>query len=117
MKSATAKKKATELHSKIVRARGACEHCGTTTNLQCAHIVSRRYSATRTDTDNAFCLCAGCHMAFTEWPIEFADFTIGQIGEDAYEALKAKARGAGKVDWPSEVLRLSGLWQFTEATL
>ncbi len=82
-------------------------------NLQCAHIVSRRYNATRTDLWNAFCLCAGCHMHFTEWPLEFSDFVIREIGEDAYEALKTKATAGGKVDWAEEAERLGALWKLT----
>jgi hypothetical protein len=39
--------------AELVRARGSCERCGTTENLQCAHIISRRYSQTRCRLDNA----------------------------------------------------------------
>lgn len=110
-----AKRKATELHAKIVRARGACESCGKTTNLQCAHLVSRRYSATRTDLNNAFCLCAGCHMRFTEWPLEFHRFVVNRIGERAYEILRLKAEAGGAPDWHDEVTRLSGVWAWKQA--
>lgn len=101
-----AKGRATKLHAQIVRARGACESCGGTSNLQCAHIVSRRYSATRTDTDNAFALCAGCHLRFTEWPLEFHSFVLERIGEDGYQRLRKKALSGTKVDWDAEVERL-----------
>ena len=110
-KPAAVKAEATRLHSLIVRARGVCENCGdawraTGSKLECAHIVSRRYSRTRTDLDNAFCLCSRCHMRFTEWPLEFADFVVSKIGQDAYDALRAKAQGLGKVDWYEELDRL-----------
>ena len=110
-----AKEKATRLHSLIVRSRGRCEHCGTTANLQCAHIVSRRYSATRTDLENAFALCAGCHMRFTEWPLEFAHFVLSKIGEEKYRALREKAHNPlVKVDWPAEAERLAAIWEQIE---
>lgn len=106
------KKKATVLHSQLVRSRGACENCGKTTNLQCAHIISRRYSATRTDLDNAFCLCAGCHMRFTEWPVEFGSFVVDKIGNVEYATLRAKAETVTRMDWAAELERLKGLEVF-----
>lgn len=110
-----AKVKATKLHSLIVRARGACEHCGATSNLQCAHIVSRRYSATRTDLTNAVCLDAKCHMHFTEWPLEFGLFVNDHIGQSAYEALKRKAEASAPVDWPAEAQRLELVWKSVQS--
>lgn len=104
------KQRATVLHSQIVRSAGQCRSCGKRTDLQCAHIVSRRYSATRTDLDNAFCLCAGCHMRYTEWPLEFATFVENEIGELAYEKLRAKALEGTRVDWQAEVERLKPLY-------
>lgn len=105
------KAEATRLHSLLVRARGVCENCGDQwklngSKLECAHIVSRRYSRTRTDLDNAFCLCSRCHMRFTEWPLEFAEFVTQRIGEHRYRALVEKAHGLGKVDWFDELDRL-----------
>ncbi len=102
-----AKAKATSLHSRIVRARGACENCGRTENLQCAHVVSRRYAQTRTRLDNAFCLCAGCHMHFTEWPLSFATFVEQQIGIAHYQKLQLLSQEMKKVDWSAEVDRLT----------
>ena len=102
--------KATRLHSLVVRARGACEHCGRShLALQCAHIIGRRYAATRTDPANAFCLCAGCHFRFTEWPLEFHDFVLGKIGADAYDDLRAKAEAGVKANdlfWQDQIDRL-----------
>ncbi len=92
-----AKAKADRLFSLIVRARGACQACGKTTNLQCAHIISRRYSQTRCVEDNAFCLCAGCHMRFTDHPVEFGDFV--RAWGTPYEALQTQAQLGSKVDW------------------
>jgi len=110
-KVSAVKAEATRLHSQIVRARGYCENCGyawrsTGSKLECAHIVSRRYSRTRTDLNNAFCLCSKCHMRFTEWPLEFAEFVVERIGQDVYDDLQAKAQSLAKVDWYDELDRL-----------
>lgn len=110
--------KATRLHAQIVRMRGACENVRTATHsdkLECAHIVSRRYASTRTDLDNALCLCSACHRHFTEWPLEFASFVIDRIGQDAYNSLRRKAQEIKKVDWVEEAARLSELWKQVEA--
>jgi len=106
-----AKGKASRLHSELVRRKGECERCGKKSNLQCAHIVSRSYSATRVDLDNSYCLCAGCHMYFNKWPVEFGIFVFDTIGKDAYIALRQRALdGVGKrMNWEKELERLSEL--------
>lgn len=68
-----AKSTADRLFSALVRRRaGHCEACGSTSSLQCAHIWSRRYVRIRWDPDNAVCLCARCHLRYTDRPIDFA---------------------------------------------
>lgn len=111
-----AKGKATRLHSEFVRRRAGfvCERCGKTRDegqIQCAHIISRHMTATRTDENNAFALCASCHWYFGKWPIEFAKWIYDMIGEAEYERLAQKARdGKGKkVDWAAEVDRLQSM--------
>ena len=101
--------RATRLHAELVRRRGRCERCGKTTNLQCAHIVSRRYANTRTDLDNAFCLCAGCHRYFTEWPVEFHQFVESTIGIEKYAELRTRALSRDKVDWSERIRELKAL--------
>ncbi len=104
----TAKNKATKLHSELVRARGHCQNCGESvpSKLQAAHIVSRRYSRTRVRLDNAFCLCARCHMHFTEWPLEFHTFVVEKIGIDGYMELKSLAQSTDRIDWVEELAKL-----------
>lgn len=113
--TAALKRKATALHSQFVRARdGKCVRCGAMTGqLQCAHIISRRYAATRTDEQNAVCLCAVCHRRLTEHPHEHVAFFTMWLGSwDAYQALIDKA-DAGKdtvmrsAFWQDEIDRLS----------
>jgi len=110
-KVSAVKAEATRLHSLIVRSRGRCENCGddwrsTGSKLECAHIISRRYSRTRTMEANAFCLCSKCHMRFTEWPLEFADFVVRERGQAFYYALRRNADSDIKVDWYDELDRL-----------
>ena len=70
-------------------------NCGLTSNLQCGHIVSRRYNATRWDSSNAMALCRGCHMKFTYDPLGWIDF----IGQDRFFELKRKAQKKITVDY------------------
>lgn len=105
--------KATKLHSKVVRERKVCENCGDKCyrNLQCAHIVSRRYSATRTLEENAFSFCASCHRYFSDWPVEFTKFIEKTIGLKKYEELKDLAQSGNKVNWEKEVDRLQRVYR------
>lgn len=106
------KGKATVLHSKIVRARadGRCERCGRSDRaLECAHIVGRRFAATRTDEHNAWALCHGCHSYLTENPFEHVLLAIRTLGDDGYRALLAKAYAGSKMKWDVELARLQAL--------
>lgn len=92
--AASLKRKATTLHSMVVRARAGyrCEFCGGVDGqMQCAHIVGRRYTATRCDPDNAWCLHSSCHRRLTENPHEHVAFAVATRGEDGYRALIDKA--------------------------
>lgn len=101
-------KEADRLFSLKIREDGACRKCGKTTNLQCSHIVSRSYHATRWDLDNAQCLCSGCHIYFTHHPIEFEKFVVSCIGVEAYLDLKKRALNyATKIDYEGIIRRLS----------
>lgn len=105
-----AKARADDYFSRIIRARGHCEACQRTPaqgiQLQTAHVISRRYSATRTDERNAFCLCAACHYHFTDHPVEWARWAVAKMGEETYDALFSLASFPTKVDWHAEAARL-----------
>lgn len=107
--------KATRLHAELVRARGACERCGTTSRqLHCAHIFSRRYAATRCDPRNGICLCAGCHRWFDgDGPIdERLEWLLIHIGLDLYEDLKTLAYSSPKTNdtfWQERIDHLEAL--------
>lgn len=101
----TAKNACDRLFSQYIRSLGYCELCGDTgeaAQLQCAHWISRRYSNTRCDPDNAFCLCARDHRWFTDHPTEFGRWAINMRGEDVYQRLLEASREPAKVDWIQE---------------
>jgi hypothetical protein len=105
--------KADVLFSRLVRSRGRCERCDidpTFIAFDTAHIVRRRYSATRCVEDNAWCLCQSCHRLVDEWPHEHAWLVERTIGMDRYKELVAQAQaGTGmnsKLFWRGERERL-----------
>lgn len=96
--------------SQLVRMRGSCIRCGSVRDLQCAHVLSRRYSATRCDTRNAWCLCAGCHFLVDSHADEKMDLVEKTIGRAVYDELKAAALGNLRPwDWKAERARLEQL--------
>lgn len=100
------------LFSEIVRSIGLCEQCGRkppAVQLQCAHIISRRYSSTRTSIRNAFCLCAADHRYFTDHPLEFAKFVQRSWASEFYNDEYVKSQNTAKVDWSEEQRYLRGL--------
>lgn len=75
--------------------------------LDCAHIVSRRYSPTRVDFDNAVALCREHHAYFGERRFEWENWVIGRIGYAEWEALVTKAHDLSiRPDWNAEAARL-----------
>jgi 5-methylcytosine-specific restriction endonuclease McrA len=62
---------ADKLFSELIRRRDgwACRNCGSPIAPQCAHIVSRRYRATRWSAENAVTLCKADHMRWTHDPL------------------------------------------------
>ncbi len=105
-----AKGKCDAIFSKIIRKRNICERCGSKDWLQTSHIISRRFSATRTDIENAQCLCAKCHRFFTDHPVEFGRWIFKSVGEEHYDALKRKSEAVTKMDWDDELIRLTDIY-------
>lgn len=122
--------KATMLHSYLVRSRGACQRCGKPGEdqtvripglgtfvlpiggLDCAHIVPRRYVATRTDERNAWALDRGCHRRLGEHADEHMHLVAQTIGMAQFDRLKTRALSGqqGKDSfWLAEVDRLTAL--------
>jgi hypothetical protein len=102
--------KADLLFSRIVRSRATCERCGGQAT-DTAHIVRRRYSATRCVEDNAWALCSSCHRATEDDPAQFMLLVDRTIGPDRYGELRLQAHagipGSSHAFWLAEVVRLT----------
>lgn len=86
--------------SKIIRSYGQCERCGKKSNLQAAHIESRRFLSIRYDLENGLCLCAGCHMWAHAHPTQFTFWLEEYLGRDLLEELhKRNEPTLGKFDY------------------
>lgn len=99
------------LYSRLIRSRSVCERCGDNDGpFDAAHIVRRRYSATRCHPDNAWCLCRSCHRLVDEDAYEFMQLVEKTIGVERYQELRKLAHaGTGmssKAFWRRERERL-----------
>lgn len=106
-----AKAKCDKLFSEIIRSLGECEAAGyapgaCSQQLQCMHIISRRFSNTRTDLRNAFSGCAAHHRFYTDHPREFSRFITDTWAQEYYDQVYAKSQAFRKVNWDDELERL-----------
>ena len=85
----------------------ACRACGSPFRVQCAHVVSRRYHATRWSMANAVTLCARDHMRFTCDPLAWDAWIEERFGEAVYSELKRLARqGVTHIDYEAVLASL-----------
>lgn len=96
------------LFAQKIKARDGfrCRLCGSGTVPQCAHLMSRRYSNTRWDMENAWCLCRGCHFRYTKRPDEWAVLLEKTLGREALDMLRARAFQVVKPDYAAVRLYL-----------
>jgi len=85
-------RKLDHLWAEIIRSRGECAWCKTTSGLEAAHIFSRRYRAVRWDLLNGVLLCHKHHFYAHANPVLFAEFVKSYLGEYNYEKLKKSAQ-------------------------
>jgi len=112
-----AKAKADKLFSEVIRSVGYCEAEGfndlkCSPQLQCMHIISRKYSATRCDTRNAFSGCAAHHRFFTDHPREFSRFITQTWAQEYYDLIYKNSRNSAlgkQVDWEERVAFLTDI--------
>lgn len=91
---------------KYIHARGRCERCGQTNGpFECAHIIRRRYSWTRTDERNAWCLCRDCHDTVDTYTSYFNKLVEATIGWDLFAELETQSMRREKFDWKTELER------------
>lgn len=113
-----AKKKSDKIFSEIIRSLGVDEYTGSNKGqMQCAHIASRKFSNTRTDFRNAFCLSAGSHRYFHDHPLEFARFVRESWAGEHYDEVFRLARQATKVDWTERLKELDYIQKQLESGL
>jgi hypothetical protein len=106
---------ADRLFSAIIRGRGECQAIGQEWHptcagrLECSHLISRRYSWTRTDEQNALCLCSSAHRYVGADP--GAHFYLGHqiFGLGHWLALRNLASNRDKFDWDAEIVRLRAI--------
>lgn len=79
----------------MLRDHSTCQWCGSRTNIQWAHITSRRYLSTRWSLGNSLALCAGCHLKWHHRPLEAASWFNTTFRE---RALALRVVGHGKID-------------------
>lgn len=106
-------KDADKLFSLYIRDRdgNACRACGSIKAPQCAHIVSRRYRATRWSPDNAVCLCQACHMKYTFRPLEWEAWVEERFPGRLVQLKQRALVGVAKVDYAAvcDALRALGV--------
>lgn len=91
----TLKNKADKLWSIVIRQAGECIRCHRKppeVTLQAAHVISRKYTATRWDLRNGFCMCVGCHHWGHMNPAEWGLWIIEMLGADLVTELQTTAR-------------------------
>ena len=115
-----AKGRADQLFSEIIRSQGRCEAeawgdrtCSA--QLQTAHIVTRKRSATRTDLRNAYALCFAHHRWFTDYPREFSHFISDTWAANHYDSIYARSIEPTKVNWEDRVEFLKDIKRALEA--
>jgi 5-methylcytosine-specific restriction endonuclease McrA len=93
------------LFSEAIRMRDGftCQRCGhQNKSAQAAHIWTRNNYSTRWDMENALCLCYMCHIkgfhsAHRE-PAEFLEWAHQRMGDERWEALRARSMATVKVN-------------------
>ena len=83
-------------------------------NLQCGHIISRRYRAVRWAADNAKPLCGAHHVYFTHHPLEWEDI-CRRLGVD-WDDLRTRALTGRPMD-PEEVIECWREWHLPQPLL
>ena len=103
-----ARKEADRLFSLYIRKRdGKCQAlCQLPYDLQCAHLISRRYMAVRWMPENAVALCTFHHKKWTEDPLGWDVWCLERLGGAAWDGLKLKARRGGMPDLGQTIIEL-----------
>lgn len=99
------RQEADKLWSAIIKRPGRCHLCGSTERLQAAHLISRRYHATRWRLDNGWPLCSRDHVRYTYRPLEWDALLDERLGPLHQELRRAALAGVVDVDGALATLR------------
>jgi len=113
------KGKADKFFSEVIRSVGYCEakdwdDLKCSPQLQCMHIISRKYNATRCDLRNAFSGCAAHHRYFTDHPRQFSRFITTTCAHKYYDDVWRRSRDSSigkQVDWEERVALFTDIKQ------
>lgn len=75
-----------------------CLRCGSTSHLQWAHVVSRRYKCLRWSPRASMCLCAKCHLDWHHRPVEASLWWVSLVGPGVEAQLRYTLKSPGKID-------------------
>ena len=120
MSAKNARARADRYYSLVVRSIGRCERCNRhldPSELQCAHIIRRRYSRTRTMQGNAWALCGLCHLLVDTRTTEFVALVDRTIGRPRLEELERLAHDDSLAlpDWEDEAAFWLEMWRKVRA--
>src|SRR5262249_36052978 len=95
------------LFSQVIRARDkCCQRCDSVSDLQCAHIFSRRNKSVRWDLDTAVTLCHRHHLSWAHSePIQFMEWVKKWLGLKRFRELRRRAM-TPKIWTPAELITI-----------
>lgn len=105
------KKLCDDLFSLVVRLRdrNECRLCTGKYRIQSAHLISRRYLATRWTTENAWALCWPCHVRYTFDPLGWDALCEAALGPVDWAQMKAAAQERVRPDYVRLAVALRAL--------
>lgn len=89
---------------------GQCVICGSTSNLQCGHYLSRIFVHTRWHEKNAHAQCARCNRIHEQDPAPYTWYMIERYGDGVLMELSSLAHRPDKVP-DEELARLDSIYR------
>jgi len=91
-------KKLDQMFSLYIRERDLyCVSCGTDYRLQCGHLFSRVFYATRWDEDNACAQCSGCNMRHEFDPMVFPEKYKELYSPEKFDEVYIRSKSQRKI--------------------
>jgi len=94
VKISTLKNKMDSLWAEYIRLKGddTCVICGNTTQPNCGHVFSRRYTSLRWDEANCFVQCYPCNFRHTKDTVPYYTWYMDKFGREAFDKLYRRWR-------------------------